>query len=329
MDESGPSLVNTSPGMKRILPAKILGVVAAAFLSVVPGARAEMAALSKDFESYMLAHHYVAVALRHGKYENLQAVDASINGQKLHLLVDTGAPRSILTMRCAKDLGLEIHDTGKTSWGIGGKVQGTVGLAPIRTVELSCGEINRLSTIFVAPKSVDRTLDVDGIVGLDWLRLNAAVFPIGGTGILLKPGGTPAVDIRAYMTKLRFHPVPLDLGHGDIVVKGRLNKYIIRCVVDSGAAFTSFDFPAVKAALKGDVSPTSLTMEGMDGRVQSEFYFTPASFDLGGFSMSPLAMLADHAPFYAHSQVDGLIGADVLGLHRAVIDLGDGILWMR
>ncbi len=180
VDEGRVSLVNNWSGMHRIFPAiKAVSAIVLALLGIGTTGQAEPSQLSKDFENYMVAHHYVAVGLESGG-TNTQWVRAKINGKTVVLEVDTGCDRTCLTYHCAHSLGLDIHDTGEDMWGAGGVIKGKFGLALIKSFTLPFGEVNRTNTIEVLPKAANTNLNIDGYLGADILALNAAIYPIGG-----------------------------------------------------------------------------------------------------------------------------------------------------
>jgi hypothetical protein len=144
--------------------------------------------ITQQFGTYVLQHHYVAVELGHdGATTNSQTVAVRINGHKLILLVDSGTSGSCLTSECAHDLKLDVHDAGFTDWGAGGEIKGNFGVALVKSFTIGGWEINRTNTIQVLPRGVHFS-GSDGIMGLDLMSFNKAIYPVGGTGFLLKPG---------------------------------------------------------------------------------------------------------------------------------------------
>lgn len=293
-------------------------------------ARADMPTLSKEFEEYMLAHHYVAVGLEAGG-TNEQWVRAKINGQSIVMEVDTGCNRTCLTYQCARNLGLDIHEMSDELCGTGGVIQGKHGIALINSLDMRFGAINRTNTLEILPKSANIQWGVDGYFGADFLRLNAAVFPLGGHGILLKPGPTPAVSISDYMTRLNFESVPLHEEGGQLWVEAHLNGKALKLLIDSGAGFTNIRAASVRAALNPNeiYSNQWLTLQGLDGKRQTSFYFTPKQFNLSGLDVSGQTLLATDSAGFNKDNYDGLLGVDLLGLHKAILDFGNGILWMK
>jgi predicted aspartyl protease len=290
-------------------------------------ARAELPALSQEFENYMLAHHYVAVGLESGG-TNQQWIRAKVNGEPVVLMVDTGTTRTMLTHQFASNLGLDIHETDEIYTGDTGKDLGHIGMALIKSFKLSCGDINRTNTIEVLPKKADLGWGIDGILGLDYLALNAAIYPVGGHGLLMKPCPAAAIGIGDYMTKLGFAAVPISCG-SEIWVDGHINGAAMKFMLDTGAFVSDFRLQSVREAVREDLNPTILPLGGMDDKYLTSFEFKPRSMDIGGFDVSHQRFLATNSYTFNHYHYDGLVGVDLLGNHQAVIDLGGQTLWMR
>jgi predicted aspartyl protease len=243
---------------------KQIFILLLASVAFTPAARGEMPALSKDFQDYMQAHHYLAVAIESGG-TNQQWIHAKINGHGVVLAIDTGCSRTLLTYQCARDLGLDIHDTGRLAGGLNGKMKGHVGIALIQSFQLSIGEINRTNTIEVEPKEASLGWGVDGLWGLDFLTLNAAVYPVAGHGLLLKPGPAPPVTISDFMTKFGFKAVPIT-NNGSIWVNGHINGAAMKFIVDTGAFVSDFRLESVRRALRANMYGTILPIAGIENK---------------------------------------------------------------
>jgi hypothetical protein len=290
-------------------------------------ASAKAQAPQTDLERYLLQNHYGPVETQSGDTPNEQTFDARINGKGIHFVVDTGACPTCITADSARRLGLTVHDTGKTDWGVGGEMSGQTGMAPITTFTINDWNINRMSTIAVLPTGA--YLQEDGLFGLDALSLNAAIFPVGGRGFLIKPGATPIVSIAGYMQGLGFTPVPLKISRNRLIVSGSLDNQPFVALIDSGASYTLFETELVDKVHAQDRLWTYVSMEGIDGRRIHTWQFVPRQFSLGALKITPQVMLSQTSPILQKEKFDALIGFDFLAQHRAVIDLGYRILWLK
>ncbi len=308
----------------RVLPYFLLAML------FTPNAGSAASGMEDDCRAYLAQHHYYAAPLTTIGV-NEQCVEVKINGKTVRLGVDTGCGRTVLTDACARHLRLDVHDSGHADWGVGGTLRGNSGIALVQSFTLGGHEINRTNTILVMPKSAyDPGGDVDGLLGLDFLQLNAAILPIGAGEIILKPGTTPVAAMADFMAPLGFKAVPLGPGGGTLMITGHLNGTPFRAFLDSGATFTTFRNGFVQTALGHEAVQTNdHEFHGVDGHSMQTFRFTANALEVGGFHLPPTTILAAEKGFLEARGLDALIGFDLLGLHRAVIDLGSGVLWMK
>jgi hypothetical protein len=294
-------------------------VLIGAALSVCPSRAADSS--SSAFQTYVLQHYYaevpteIAKADDQQKYSNKQIFQALINGKQVRLIVDTGAGRTVLTNACARRLGLNM-------------------IALVSSFKVVGREINRFNTIQVLPPGsilpgTDGEADADGLFGLDLLYLNYAILPVGGHGFLIKTGLAKAAPVDLYMKQTGFTPVPLEFSHGHLSVDGALNGLPFHAIVDSGAAFSTFDLGYVKKAIGRDPHWIPMFMEGVDGRRLSSYKFTPKEMTLGSFNIPPLTMICFETPVLAKTASNAFVGFDLLAEYRAVIDAGRDILWLK
>jgi predicted aspartyl protease len=276
---------------------------------------------------YLGQHGYGRMGVNNSE-ANRQMVEAKINGKRVYLAIDTGCDRTILTADCARRLRLDVHDTGKEDWGAGGQIKGDTSVALINSFTLDNYEINRTNIIGVLPKSADLG-DEDGLLGFDFLKLNAVILPVGAHFILFKPGNSPAAAIDHYMDLLGFKPIPLQYSKGGLRVEGHLNGHAFTALVDCGAEFTAFDLDYVRKILGDDTSSLNLDMRGLDGRHTTTYGFVPRNLDYGGFPIEPTELGAFATPSFAKYGIDALLGADLLARHQAIIDLGQDTLWLK
>jgi len=278
-------------------------------------------AKADDLGVYLGQHDY-CVAQVDNSEKNREVVRATINGRDVSLIVDTGAPRTILTAACARHLGLEVHDTGEKAGGVGGLVgKGTEGIALINSFRLNHIDINRTNTILVLPKTISWDV-ADGLLGFDYLNLNAALLPVGGSFFLFKPGTRPVPEIGTFMERHGFRAIPVRYDKGGYRLEGSMNGHPLSLIVDCGAAFSTFDLLYIKQTV--EASPPLL-----DGRKLEEYGFTPRQFSLGSFLVRPIELGAVASPYFSGEGVNALLGYDILGTHDAIIDMGHSILWMK
>jgi hypothetical protein len=258
---------------------------------------------------------------------NSQIVQAKINGRRVSLMVDTGCTQTILTTACARQLRLEVLDTGKSGYAVGGVIRGHLGIAQISSFTLNNFEINRLSTILVLPRT-DHWDQTEGLLGFDYLHLNAVILPVGATAFLFKPGPHPPVPLEHYLSVLGYQGVPLHYVEGGLRIEGELNGLPLTAEVDSGCAYSAFDFDFVTKAGTNVVS-TPFRPEDVAGHQGQSYGFTPRQLSFGPMDFRSGKLLCYRAPVFAKAKINALLGYDLLGTHRAILDFGHDILWMK
>ncbi len=259
---------------------------------------------------------------------NNQKVEVAINGQKVLLIIDTGAPRTIITAGCAQRLKLDVIDTGEKTGGVGGVVDGTLGIVLVNSVTLHNQEINRLNTIVVLPKGSPWN-QADGLLGFDFLHLNSVILPVGGAVFLFKPdtGLPPRID--PFMEQLGYKSIPLQYTKGGLRVAGHLNGHPLTALVDCGAAYSDFDLDYLRQITGVRTNELRMVGRGLDGRGMRIYGFTPKDLGLGLVNIAPMELAANQGAIFAKDGVNALLGCDLLATHHAIIDLGHDVLWMK
>ena len=285
-------------------------------------AKAESAA--PDLEAYLRQHHYGDIVTNYERGSNAQTVEVEINGKTAHLRVDTGAMMTVLSAPCAERLNLKVRSTKESAIGVGGVVK-NLGFSAIRSFKIGHVEINHLSIIAVMP--MGGNFD-DGLLGLDVLKLNDVILPVGGRGFLIKPGATPVAPIDAFMRQMEFTPVPLTFSKMRLKVSGLVDGKALHAIIDTGASYTAFDSQFLSRYLNGRSGMIGFAV-GVDGRNNVIGSFTPRKMMLGSFEIPSSTFTTTKSFGLEIEKVDALIGYDLLASHRAVIDIGSNTLWLR
>jgi len=70
-------------------------------------------------------------------------------------------------------------------------------------------------------------------------------------------------------------------------------------------------------------------MEGIDGKRLDTYEFKPKTLSVGSFQVDPMRLVAADGVYYTKQGVNALLGFDLLGEHKAIIDLGNSVLWLK
>jgi predicted aspartyl protease len=281
----------------------------------------------KGFDALITQSGYYQMPVDNSGMNN-QKVEVAINGKQVRLIIDTGAPRTIITARCAQHLNLDVIDTGEKTNGVGGIVDGTLGIALIKSVTLNNLEINRLNTVEVLPKTSPWN-EADGLLGFDYLHLNAVILPVGGSLFLFKPNTRMPPQIDHFMEQLGFKSIPLEYAKGGLRVTGHLNGHPLTALLDCGAAFSDFDLDYIRQIAGARTNELNMVGRGVDGRGIRIYGFTPKELGFGSITLRPFELAANQGPIFADKGVNALLGCDLLATHHAIVDLGHDVLWLK
>ncbi len=276
-----------------------------------------------------LSHYGYGATRVNNSADNNQSVLVEINGRKVSLTVDTGSGQTCLTYQCARELKLDVVLSKREVSGVGGLVKGQSGVALVKSFTLNGYELNRTNLIEVLSKSARSSRGEDGLLGYDFLHLNAVILPIGARILLFKPGNGAVAGIKPYMEALGFKSIPLYHDRSGLKIEGRMNGHPFAAIVDSGAEFSTFDLDYVTKVAEAAVTSNSIGMRGIDGRESDVYGFTPKQLSLGGITIKPGMLGACRTAIFTKEKFNALIGYDILLRHEAIIDLGHDVLWMK
>jgi predicted aspartyl protease len=280
----------------------------------------------RELGKYLAQHGYGVERVDNGG-NNAQLVEPCVNGKRVRMMIDTGCDQTCLARSCAQDLGLEVHAIKGEDTGVAGKVSGARGAAVLKSFTLDGYEINRTNIIKVL--SENAVLHNDGLLGYDYLRLNAVILPVGASFFLFKPGAMPVPSFDSFMVQMGYQPVPLTYGRGGLRVDGTLNGHAFAAIVDCGCAYSLFDTDFVTKTAGAGLMGTGFTVGGVDGRRLYCYLFVPGKFSIGSLALGQDKLTAAAGSILPECKAQALFGYDLLAEHKAIIDLGHNVLWMK
>ncbi|GAA5156418.1 hypothetical protein GCM10023340_44220 [Nocardioides marinquilinus] len=251
-------------------------------------------------------------------------VPALVDGVPVSLMVHSNASLGLmLTHDTAARVGLATGDVERPDYGIaavgrlGGRGRASAAVGSLQVGDDVATDVR--ATVFELPTEPDEE-PVEGMLGLGWLRGRGVVVDLARR--LVVPGGGPIDGVV-----LRRRP-DWDAWVIDTVVNGRAAQWVVSTVagvlVDAPAAHRLG--LALGDAAEDDGGPT--------GTVVTTRHVTgPWSVDVGGRSFAVHDAIASDLYAYAATPrtgkdetFAGYLGCDFLLEHRAVVDLGRGVL---
>jgi len=256
---------------------------------------------------------------------NQELVRVQINGVGGDLALDTGCGRTCITSEFAQNLKLDVQKSAPAT-GVGGKLA-SGGLARVESFTINNQAINHLPTVAILPphSAVPR----NGLLGYDTMRLNSVILPVGMGYFLYKPDASPPPNFDSYLKALGYQPVPLTFGEGGLRATGSLNGHPLVAVVDCGAIFSLFDAGFVKTTVGALVTKSRMVSWGVDGRPMYVEIFVADKLTFGALTFPPTRTTTAPGTTLSAIHAQALLGYDLLAEHRAIIDLGHNVLWMK
>jgi len=172
---------------------------------------------------------------------NKLIVDGAVNGQKVGVLIDTGATTTLILRPAAIRLGLTRHDVRRTRiFGVGGESNVEYSIVD----EFRVGETVRKNWRVLVAGERDIGSDVAVILGEDFLQAVDVEFDLAHRKLrLFQPTGCEGVSLAYWASagagEVEFEP--LEASRSQIVVPIRINDQPLKAMLDSGASVSILD----------------------------------------------------------------------------------------
>ena len=283
---------------------------------------------------------YVALPLVRS-YQNHLLVRAYINGKPAMLGVDTGAPVSAIALSKRQYFrlsGISTDSKLPTRLQINGAYNNVAIARQFRLGALNLVDEPVVTVDLSGSSHAARILheeEIDGILGADILFPTEAVLDCNKQLLFLKVdpdarGGTPGVEYRG------LQKMPLLLSEGyNLYVDGAVNGSPARLMVDTGAFATllhrgfvrQMHIPLYDTPFSS--SAVNLKQRGVEvARIQR---LSVGKIDIFGKDVGVIDLdgLIHRGLLHSSPPVAGLLGAEILRSHHAIIDFGTRTLYLR
>ncbi len=301
-----------------------------------------------DLSDILHSEGFYEAPLDHSEFGNIALIKVEINGHPLRLILDSGAPETILSRSAAREVGLD----GGTDIGSLDGLNGTADPHAERTtaqsfkingVELSPSPI--IVSDFRGPMRIGRTF-FDGLLGWATLKRNNVVFGYNPKIFFFRPGAEPSrlleEAFRAdHYAELQFYP------HGNAYyVPLNLNGTDARLKLDSGSPFTCVSTDFAQLHIPGERSQITshglyensvegIRSHGMDGNSIESHGVRPTTMAIGALKLPPSIIEESPAKAFNPSShpgseaYDGLLGFDLIGQFYAFLDFSNDRLYLH
>ncbi len=279
---------------------------------------------------------------------NTIAVAVSINGRPGLLVVDSGAPASGLRRSWVGRL-------GGTSTAMEGSVRGLagseekglrrvevddlrIGDVPVGRAGLVISDFTGLQNIqgpsytptgsFIPVRSEAVPMDVDGFLGADLLTACHAIVDLKNFRLYFQPlAARPHLALGPGLQNAGLVEVPIERANNRYFVRAEINGQAGTLLLDTGANLTALN--AGQAGRLGLTAQASnLRTRDVGGRERGSRYTRLDRFRLGAWEKRGFGVGLESFPGDSN-KLSGLLGIDLLGTHGAIIDCGQGRLYLE
>ncbi|MGZ5563621.1 MAG: aspartyl protease family protein [Chthoniobacterales bacterium] len=285
------------------------------------------------------AQQFQTLPLQRSRQNDL-LVRALINGKPALLCVDTGAPMSAISSDRLRYFGLRPNrDDAETPSEVpfnGNRYSVAIAhsllLGSVNLVDEPLVAIDLHSSVYAA-RLMNETA-IDGVIGADILFPTQAVLDCSAQTLIMKidrnvRGNAPGVDFTG------FQRIPIHVRGNNLYVDGNFNGKRAKLMIDTGAFRTLLHRRFVKQ-MNIPLRPTGIKLAGVNfapGEVQRA---TIQRFSLGQVNMRSKEVGVINLEGLLHGSllegkppVAGLLGADILSGHNAIIDFGTRTLYLK
>lgn len=333
--------------MKKLLLAILLLATAAPF-------RAESQQSSNALTG-VLSKQGLGGAKLERRYGNHLFVPVAINERRGALMIDTGAPNSMIDVNSVNTFGLTVEKSGSNVGGLFGRTWERYGASKVKSIAMgncvltnvpvAIADFSSMNTNRNTPETgthITQSRNVthlNGVLGMREMVKYAMIIDCTRQMLYVNPnGGSSAVSqgLANFLATRGFTRIPMRLNanhHFDVA--GALNGHATRFIVDTGSATTLID---TQVAVKSGTGVTPLAgygAGGAGGLVEGVNRTGVKELAVGNFKLSNTEVIVAHVSkdiLLLNSAAEsnaGVLGQEYLSLNFAVIDVGGMALYLR
>jgi len=251
--------------------------------------------------------------------DGLPTMRATVNGNPVHALLDSGAQYSVIDRSLAYELSLKQTYAPLVAVGVGGDAQ----LGRGTTIDVKVGglTLNKLKAgvLDIGPLARRKGLGTPLILGQDVLRQVVADIDFPNSRLML---AAP----KAYKMPPAAKPAPVHAKGRALATEIWVNGHQVEAVIDTGASMVlalSQDVAEAAGLLKQKGKPRYGSSVVLGGELAGQIV-TAEQVAFGGtifYDAEVLLYPAQHLPGFPH----GLLGAGALKRFRVIIDQGKAL----
>ena len=302
----------------------------------------------------LLASQGLAGAKLERRFGNHLFVPVSINNQRAALMIDTGAPVTLIDKNSVKTFGLRVENTTINVGGLFGRQWERYGAAHAKTIAMGNCMLTNVEVALADESSMNPDLSgttetgshlsrlrrmphLNGLLGAHEMHEFGMIIDCTRQMLYVNPNGPTAAasqKVAEFLGGRGFTRVPMRrTANGHLDVPGSLNGHATRFIVDTGSSVTALDKRTAVAAGVGIGGTQYAASSG--GRLQAVADAVVKDLKIGDFAIANaeavVVTLSSEVSQAADTEESnaGLLGAEYLGFNFAVIDAGGMALYLR
>ena len=275
------------------------------------------------------------------RFGNHLFVPVSINNHRAALMIDTGAPITIIDRSSVGTFGLKVQTTRVGVGRVFGPSGERFGLSEISTLAMGNCVLTNVPVAVADEADMNeytRLAHLDGLFGAHEMRRFGAVIDCARQMLYISPhgpNGAASAKLAGFLAARGFTRVPLhENSNGHFEVDGAINGRSTRFIVDTGASTTLLSKQLGVAAGVAP-APTHIGVEKGAGQFEHISSGVVKDFSVGSFALNNAEVaLGNVSNEMLRGDVQGesnagLLGIEHMSLNFAVIDLGSMSLYLR
>jgi predicted aspartyl protease len=317
---------------KLILSAMIFG------LSAVRATQCHAAVALNALGQFLSIHGYGGAQLV--RIENFYRIPINFNGKPGDLIIDTGAPTSVIFRESVKKLALTETRTEMRVGGAFGKGAEFFGKATIHSFTMGNCTLMNVPVAIASDRQGSGMFrqygSSDGLFGLHEMVQYGAILDLGNRLLFVRPAGPSseiAAAIKSILLGRGYTAVDLSVARSYLRVSASINGWPCHLLVDTGAFVTAIDTSAATKARIGGVR-TELVAQGV-GKSSSRISIARfpslrvGNYEIKSASAAVLKLNSDLLAVGTDLEMAGLLGVEYLGKNSAVFDFNSGTLYLK
>jgi predicted aspartyl protease len=303
----------------------------------------------------LLSKQGLAGAKLERRYGNHLFVSVSINDRRGALMIDTGAPNSMIDVNSVNTFGITVEKSGSNVGGLFGRTWERYGASKLKSlamgncvltnVPVAIADFSGMNADRNTPETgthITQSRNVahlNGALGAREMVKYGMIIDCTRQMLYVNPNGrSPAVSqsLAGFLATRGFTRITMRLNpNNHFDVEGALNGHATRLIVDTGSATTLID---TQVAVKSGTGVTALAgygAGGAGGLTEGVNRTGVKEFAIGNFKLQNAEVVIAHVSkdillsTSATESNAGVLGQDYLASNFAVIDVGGMSLYLR